>query len=456
MCQVDYLDNKGLSNSIRSTFRPVPTAVVRYRTVRHGPGEAPHEPPFVRAEEIHFPFGAVLADTRLREDRVKQRALATVAALAVTVLMHADGIPDVGLVPLATGLVNTVGLKDPVDGSTDVLYVVRQSGQILVLDHGQVRAAPFLDIGSKVSKGFEQGLLGLAFHPAYAANGVFYINYTNMAGNTIVARYVRSSDPFKVDPASEMVILQIPQPFENHNGGDMHFGPDGYLYIATGDGGSGGDPLNSGQRLDTLLGKILRIDIDNGPPPYSIPPTNPFAGSTGSAREIWHWGLRNPWRFSFDRATGDLWIGDVGQGQWEEVDLQPAGQGGLNFGWRRKEGTHCYNPSTGCDVAGLTAPVFEYSHDATGGCSITGGYRYRGSRYPRMYGTYFFGDFCSGVLYAGVPDGGGMSWVTLRSTGQSISSFAEDETGELYLITLGGDIYRIADTRLQRIRAIRR
>ena len=261
---------------------------------------------------------------------------------------------------VADGLSSPVDVADPGDG-TDRRFVVEQSGRIRIVDRTGLLARPFLDIGAEVRSGGEQGLLGLAFHPGYPTDPRFYVDYTDLAGNTVVSEFrTDPTDPGVADPASERPLLHVDQPFANHNGGAVVFGPDGMLYVALGDGGSGGDPLGNGQRTDTLLGKILRIDVEGATAGtdlrYRIPPDNPFAGVADASPEIWQTGLRNPWRIRFDPATGDLWIGDVGQGDWEEIDVARAGVGGLNFGWNRMEGFHCYQPSQGCDQNGLTLP----------------------------------------------------------------------------------------------------
>ncbi|HEY8182253.1 MAG TPA: PQQ-dependent sugar dehydrogenase, partial [Thermoanaerobaculia bacterium] len=277
----------------------------------------------------------------------------------------------------------------------------------------------------------------LAFDPR--RNGQFFVHYTNTSGNIVIARYQVSSDPDRADPNSGTIVLTIPHPnFSNHNGGQLQFGPDGFLYAGIGDGGSGGDPPNNAQNRSVLLGKILRIDVSSLP--YRIPSSNPFGN------EIWAYGLRNPWRFSFDRITGDLIIGDVGQGSFEEVDFQPAASiGGENYGWRIMEGLHCFNATT-CSQTGLVLPVLEYSHTG-GACSITGGYRYRGARFPRMSGIYFYGDYCTGTIFGGTQQSNG-SWTsrTLLTTQLSISTFGEDQNGEIYVADLGGTVYQITDT----------
>ena len=273
------------------------------------------------------------------------------------------------------------------------LFVVEQSGVIRVLRDSGVNPLPFLDIRGKIRSGGERGLLGLAFPPGFQEKQYFYLNYTNLAGDTVVARYRVTGDPDVADPTSETVVLTFNQPFGNHNGGQLRFGPDGYLYIGTGDGGSGFDPFNNGQTPGKLLGKMLRIDVESDLGQYQIPPDNPFLADAAFRPEIWGLGLRNPWRYSFDRDTGDLWIADVGQNRAEEIDFQPASsQGGENYGWSVMEGLRCVN--AGCSMAGLTLPVHEYSH--TGGdCggSVTGGHVYRGNRSPGLRGTYIYGDF---------------------------------------------------------------
>lgn len=329
------------------------------------------------------------------------------------------------------------------DDGSGFLYVVEQGGRIRTIRNGSPDAAPFLDIGGRVLAGGERGLLGLAFSPGYATNGRFYVNYTrNPDGATIVARYSATGNPRVADPDSEEIVLVIGQPFSNHNGGQIAFGPDGFLYIGMGDGGSGGDPQNNAQNPSTLLGKMLRIDAESGVSPYAIPPSNPFAGAGGTRGEIWASGLRNPWRFSFDRLTGDLYIGDVGQGSFEEVDFQPAGsRGGENYGWNILEGNQCFGGS-GCDTTGLVPPVAVYDHSQ--GCSVTGGTVYRGADHPRMAGIYFFGDFCSGRIFGLARDGAAWRSAALLVAPISVSSFGEDEAGNLYVTDYsGGAVHRI-------------
>lgn len=325
------------------------------------------------------------------------------------------------------------------DGSGRV-FVVEQDGRIRVIQGGATLPEPFLDIDERVgSESNEQGLLGLAFHPDYEQNGFFYVDYTDVRGDTVVSRFQVSQDANIADAASEQVLLQVDQPYPNHNGGYVEFGPDGYLYIGLGDGGSQGDPHGNAQSLETLLGKILRIDVSSGSP-YAIPPDNPFANG-GGLPEIWALGLRNPWRFSFDRATRDLHVADVGQNQWEEVNFLPGDiVGGANFGWNYFEGNHEY------EVGGpenFLFPVAEYSH-AEGGCSITGGYVYRGAALPAWNGVYFYADYCSGIVWGLVQHADG-AWESrvLYETGLLITSFGLDEASELYLVSRDGAIYQL-------------
>lgn len=343
---------------------------------------------------------------------------------------------------VAGGLNSPVGMAVAGDGSRR-LFVLEQAGIIRIIQDGEVLATPFLDIVDQVgSGGNEQGLLGLAFHPAYPEKGYFYINYTDRNGDTVIARYSVSPDPNQADRDSQVRLLGVGQPFPNHNGGVVAFGPDGYLYLGLGDGGSGGDPQGNAQSLDTFLGKILRLDVDAGDS-YGIPPDNPFA-DVGGLPEIWAYGLRNPWRFSFDRLNGDLYIGDVGQNAWEEIDFLPAGHpGGANFGWDYREGAHPYEGTPPDDLE-LIDPVVEYSLSGAN-CAVTGGYVYRGQNLPDFQGVYLYGDFCSGVVWGllRLPDG---SWqnAALFQTGANITSFGQDEAGQIYLVDRQGSIYRLA------------
>jgi len=336
-------------------------------------------------------------------------------------------------------------------GDTLRLFVVQQSGLVRVLRRDSLLPTPFLDVRGKIDAGGERGLLSLAFHPQYAANGRFYVYFTDSTGDIRIVRYlVSAADSNVADSLSADTILKVPHPVNaNHNGGQLQFGPDGMLYAGLGDGGGGGDPDGNGQDRHALLGKILRLNVD-GATGYTIPATNPFATDTSAAPEIWALGVRNPWRFSFDRQTDDLYIGDVGQGAWEEVDVQPAASaGGLNYGWVVMEGRHCYPPgTTGCNQSGLTLPVLEYDHPT--GCSITGGYVYRGTRVPLLAGQYLYADYCTHFVRSFVYSGGQATslrnWTPQLDPGGNISSFAQDQRGELYIMTLGGSLYRIVPT----------
>lgn len=351
----------------------------------------------------------------------------------------------IALEPIASGLPDPVGVVHAGDGSGR-LFIVLQEGLIAIHDGIQVLPTPFLDVRPLVFCCDESGLLGLAFHPDYANNGLFYIHYTDNSGDMVLSRYQVSADPDLADPASASIVLTVAQPFANHNGGQIAFGPDGFLYIGLGDGGSGGDPDNRAQDLSELLGKLLRIDVDGGVP-YAIPPDNPFVGVAGARPEIWAYGLRNPWRFSFDRRTGDLFIGDVGQSDREEINVQPAGSpGGENYGWRLMEGSLCFDPPVDCNDGSLVLPILEYDHLA-GDCSVTGGFRYRGAEYPQMLGLYFYADFCSGRIWAASEQGDG-TWSTteMLNTTDNFATFGEDEAGELYVAGLSGAegvVYRI-------------
>jgi glucose/arabinose dehydrogenase len=350
---------------------------------------------------------------------------------------------------LASGMQPLIYVTEAPDDS-GLLYAVAQTGVIYVVDKdGALQEQPFLDIHDRVRSGGEQGLLGLAFHPDYAANGRFFVNYTDVSGDTNVSEFTRSGGDGGVptaDPATQRTVLLIEQPFANHNGGMITFGPDGYLYIGMGDGGSGGDPMGNGQALTTLLGKMLRIDVDSGDP-YAIPPDNPLADGSG-APEIWDWGLRNPWRWSFDRQTGNLFIGDVGQNAVEEIDAAPAGEGGLNFGWNIMEGDLCYRTDP-CDSTGLTPPV-AVNHREQGECAIIGGYVYRGSLYPDLAGAYLYSDNCKSTIWAFDADAaiatGHADVQELGDAGFNPTSFGEDANGELYLVNGRGEIYRIVAT----------
>lgn len=369
---------------------------------------------------------------------------------ALIFVFQTNAQPAIQLDQFATGLSLPVAITHAGDSR---IFVVEKNGTIQILaENGQLAPNPFLDIDDRVnSVANERGLLGLAFHPNYADNGYFFVNYTNNSGATVIARFsVSENDPNVADPNSELILLTISQPFSNHNGGGVVFGPDGMLYIGTGDGGSGGDPENNGQTRTTLLGKMLRIDpnVEGDDPPYFIPEDNPFAMDDFTLDEIWALGMRNPWRYSFDRETGDLWIADVGQNAWEEVNLQPAdSEGGENYGWRCYEGFAVYDFSGDCNSITQTEPIHTYAHGG-GFCraSITGGYVYRGTDFPALVGHYIYGDYCNGKIWSLVPDGndGWTNTELLDFNNTEITAFGENVNGELYMAAIGqGRIYRV-------------
>lgn len=343
------------------------------------------------------------------------------------------------LLPIAGGLERPVYLTHAGDGSGR-LFAVEQPGRVRIISGGALQPAAFLDISELVNdRENERGLLGLAFHPQYARNGYFFVHYSAADGATTVARYHVAEDAQRADADSATLVLSQPQPYPNHNGGQLAFGPDGYLYLGLGDGGAARDPHGNGQDLDTWLGKILRLDVDSALP-YALPADNPFVAG-GGLPEIWAYGLRNPWRFSFDRRSGDLFIADVGQGSWEEINFQPAAEkAARNYGWSIIEGSHCMQ--SGCKPQGFSLPVAEYDHSS--GCSVTGGYVYRGSSLPALQGAYIYGDYCSGIIWALRPaDGGAWRATELLRSALNISSFGEDEAGELYVVHHGGSILRL-------------
>lgn len=382
----------------------------------------------------------------------------------------AEGWPNLALDELIDGLSRPVDITNAGDGSGR-LFVVEQAGRIRIVKAGALLSASFLDMSSRVQCCGETGLLGLAFPPGYAQKGYFYVNYTERTGDpqrprTVIARYFVTANPDRADNSREQRILTIDQPYSNHNGGQLAFGKDGYLYIGLGDGGSANDPQNRAQNPNTLLGKLLRIDVEpraipasfdsrgylpqvNGSstaaaPTYRIPPDNPFVGRSGYRGEIWALGLRNPWRFSFDRANGDLYIADVGQGAYEEIDYQPtSSQGGQNYGWRIREGAHCNGAiSSSCSAAGLTDPVHEYDHSQ--GESITGGFVYRGQQQPALSGIYIYADYVSGRIWGLRREGASWANQQLLDAGFNITTFGESEAGELYLSDYnGGVIYQL-------------
>ncbi len=346
---------------------------------------------------------------------------------------------SIGLTPVAGGFTDPVSITHAGDVSGR-LFIAEQSGKIHILNGGTVNSEPFLDISGIVTAGGEQGLLGLAFPHDFATRRTFYVHYTNQTGvgNTSISSFGLTADDDIADPATNQVLLNIVQPSENHNGGQLAFGPDHLLYIGMGDGGGSGDPSGNAQSLTSLLGKILRIDVLSATTPYAVPAGNPFGN------EIWAYGLRNPWRFSFDRLTGDIYIADVGQNEVEEINYQASGNGaGANYGWNIMEGSQCYNSAT-CSTGGLTLPVAEYFH-TDGNCSVTGGYVYRGS-ITALRGMYIYGDFCSGRIWGMRRNGSVYTNTLLADTTLYISTFGEDEAGELYVADYAtGNIYRIGE-----------
>ena len=351
--------------------------------------------------------------------------------------------------------------------NSNILYVMEQAGRIIVIENGEKLKRPFLDLKNQVVNpsrpGDERGLLGFAFHPNHTKNGKFYINYMNNDGYTVVSEFTVKNKQ-RADHSSERILFDLKQPFSNHNGGHMAFGPDKYLYISIGDGGKAGDPNNAGQDLNSIFGKVIRIDVNQTP--YGIPKSNPYYGQENKRGEIWAWGLRNPWRFSFDRENGDLYIGDVGQNKWEEINYEPGNsKGGINYGWRIMEANHCYDPEENCPETDLTVPILEYPNDAnymrtlTGisqsdvdGCSVTGGYVYRGKKIKGLKGTYFFGDYCSGNIWTfKVKNGKAVEFqnrteeinIADGEFTNYISSFGEDADGELYIIDYNGGVYKL-------------
>jgi glucose/arabinose dehydrogenase len=381
------------------------------------------------------------------------RPLAPSIVVAALLLLGCDDAagpdPDTPVTVAAEALVS--GLSSPTfltaPEGDDRIFVLERGGLIKIVSGGSTLATPFLDVSALVTAGGERGLLGMAFHPEYASNGYFYINYTDAGdASTEVVRYTVSADPDVADAGSAFPIISIDQPFSNHNGGMLAFGPDGMLYIGMGDGGDGGDPQNNGQRPETLLGSLLRLDVDGGSP-YAIPADNPFVGHASFREETWAYGLRNPWRFAFDRQTGDLYIADVGQSAREEVNFQPASSdGGENYGWNVMEGAACFPPGTQCSMAGLTLPIFDYQQQS-GECAITGGYVYRGGAIPDLVGRYLYADFCRPWVRSFVVSGGAVQGQQDHQDDlgpiDGISSFGEDGHGELYVVTLGGTIYKL-------------
>jgi glucose/arabinose dehydrogenase len=353
------------------------------------------------------------------------------------------GQPPLRAVLVTSSFDRPVDLQTPADRSR--LFVVEQAGRIRILRGGTVVPTPFLDITDRVfDDANEKGLLGLTFHPRFAENGRFFVNYTGR-NDTHIAEFRSAPGADVADPATERTLLIVAQPFSNHKAGQLAFGPDGFLYFGLGDGGSGGDPFGNGQNLGALLGKLIRLDVDRAQP-YAVPSDNPFVSRPGARPEIWAYGLRNPWRFAFDRVTGDLFIADVGQGTVEEIDAEPAPRrGGQNYGWNVTEGSRCFSPATNCPRDGITFPVVEYTHAE--GCSVTGGVVYRGCRMPGYAGTYFYGDFCTGFVSSFRLESGRpvdqRDWTAQLGRRRNLSSFGVDADGEVYMLELGGEIYRI-------------
>jgi glucose/arabinose dehydrogenase len=367
--------------------------------------------------------------------------------ICFSMISHAQSLTpaDVQLTTFVTGYSAPSGLYHC--GDERLFVLEKDAGDIEILMTSGQYVGTFLDLTGLISTGGERGLLGLAFHPNYGDNGYFYVNYTNTAGHTVIARYQVSSNPNVADPASAQILLTINQPYSNHNGGHLAFGPDGYLYIGMGDGGSAGDPQNFAQNPLSLLGKMLRIDVNqaNG---YGIPPTNPYAGQNDTLPEIWAIGLRNPWKFSFDRQTGDMFIGDVGQNVWEEINFQSAASnGGENYGWRCYEADAAYNTSGCQNSSAYVYPVAAFNHSSPYNfCSITGGVVYRGSDFPALQGIYFFSDYCDGDIYALTFDGNQWNDTELFGSNAGVVAFGEDAQGEVYVVNNGGTIFRLEDT----------
>jgi len=366
--------------------------------------------------------------------------LLVLALISITGLAHAEDGGGLTTMLVADGLTAPLHVSTP---PGDVrIFVVEQPGRVRIIDNDRILDRPFLDISDRLRFGGERGLLGLAFHPNYSRNGYFFVNYSEKVnGATRIERYRVSKDSNRADPASAQLVLRVEQPYSNHNGGHILFGPDGMLYVAMGDGGAGGDPKGHGQNRATLHGALLRIDIDSDTP-YAIPTDNPFIGDVGGRDEIWAWGLRNPWRISFDGVAGLLYVADVGQDDWEEVTIVPAAVGGHNYGWNLMEGNHCFTEPS-CDSTGLTTPDYVYSHDE--GCSITGGLIYRGAAMPDLHGHYFFSDYCTGFLRSFRYSAGAVIEVKGWDAGNlgHVTSFGTDAAGELYITNSGGQVLKL-------------
>jgi glucose/arabinose dehydrogenase len=392
-------------------------------------------PPSVEAEESPRAVEPANASPAAVTPQTTPEAATTTEASAAATVFDPAGV-EIGLEVVGTGFDQPLFVTHAGDGSGRV-FVAEKTGRIKTLD-GRV----FLDISDRVNaRSSERGLLGLAFDPQFGENGVFFVHYSDANGDTAISRFRLGLDADAADPGSEEIILRVQQPAANHNGGMIEFGPDGYLYIGLGDGGGANDQFGNGQNMQTLLGKLLRIDV-SGETGYTVPADNPFVNNADVQPEIWAFGLRNPWRFSWDRATGDLYIGDVGQNRYEMIHMQPSGdQGGENFGWPILEGTHCFQADN-CDRSGLDVAVIDYPHNL--GCSVTGGYVYRGSQFPALQGAYVFGDYCSGRMWTLSQANGAWTMNDAMQTGAQISSFGEDEAGELYMTDLAsGTVYRV-------------
>jgi len=368
------------------------------------------------------------------------------AALFCTHALAPEASAQLESVQVATGLSSPVGVASVAGDPANRLFVIQQGGRIRIVENGSILSPDFLNLDPLTNGGGEAGLLGMAFHPDYDNNGLFYVSYTNLSGNSMLVQYsVSAGNPNVADPGSAVTIYgPVSQPYSNHNGGCIQFGPDGMLYYGLGDGGGAGDTGNRAQNINNQLGKMLRFDVDIAAP--HIPASNPFVGVAG-LDEIWAYGLRNPWRFSFDRLTGDMWIGDVGQNAWEEIDFQPAAStGGENYGWRMLEGSNCYNPNPGCSSVGTVLPVYEYSLNGAP-CAVTGGYVARGPLLPNYQGRYFFADYCAGQLKS--IDPGSPAIATNHASDVSISgpisSFGEDANGDILVVTMSGRVYRLQE-----------
>jgi glucose/arabinose dehydrogenase len=369
----------------------------------------------------------------------------TILVFLMVLFLTAAANAQIKIVKIAGNLVSPVDIVNAGDGSLR-LFIALQGGKIVVYSGGKILGTPFLNISDLIFCCGERGLLSIAFHPSYKTNGLFFVYYTNTSGNLVLARFKVSATNRNVAiKSSKKILLTISHPtYANHNGGRIAFGKDGFLYLSVGDGGGGGDQSNNAQNLGKLLGKILRINVNAGSL-YSIPPGNPFSNVTGAKKEIWAFGYRNPWRWSFDRANGNMYIGDVGQNLYEEIDFQPANSpGGENYGWRFMEGNHCYNPASNCNNGKLKAPIIEYGHGA--GCSVVGGYVYRGTAISAIVGKYLYSDYCSGIIWGATNSSGKWISTQLLSTGFNVSTFGEGENGALYVAqhaNPGGAIYRI-------------